>query len=455
MMLLKKYIPTKTITVRPNDKPFMNNKIRNKIRQPNRIHYKAKTTNNPDHWKKFREIRNEVIDLVRKAKDEYKNKLTSELLNKDIPPGKWWRIAKSISNFTKARDPPPFLEHDGQICIHPSNKVEILNTHFSNIANIDNEPVISDNVTPLPCHLNEFIITEQEILDQLKILNVNKPAGPDGVSPRLLKDIAYSISKPLTKFFNMSLSIKQVPLLWKIAHVSPIFKGKGNPHSPQNYRPISVTSIVCKIMKKILFKHLFNYMKTNNILSKCQSGFQPNDSTVNQPIEIYHNIISNMDRGRDVRFVFCDVSKAFDKVWHKGLLFKLKLTGVNKQLISWIESYLSDRQQKVVSEGFSSTLKGIKAGVPQGSVLDPFLFLVYINDIVNDINNDIRLFADDTSLFVVVENDHAAAATSLTDDLNVISNWAKKNGQFNLILKKQKILYLVEGTGSTHLYILD
>ena len=129
---------------------------------------------------------------------------------------------------------------------------------------------------------------------------------------------------------------------------------------------------------------------------------------------------------------FCDVSKAFDKVWHKGLLFKLKLTGVNKQLISWIESYLSDRQQKVISEGFSSTLKGIKAGGPQGSVLGPFLFLVYINDIVNDINNDIRLFADDTSLFVVVENDHAAAATSLTDDMNVISNSAKKWAiQFN------------------------
>ena len=118
--------------------------------------------------------------------------------------GKWWRIAKSISNFTKARDPPPFLEHDGQICIHSSDvKAEILNTHFSNIVNIDSEPVISDNVAPLPCHLNEFIITEQEILDQLKFLNVNKPTGPNGVSPRLLKDIAYSISKPLTKFVNI------------------------------------------------------------------------------------------------------------------------------------------------------------------------------------------------------------------------------------------------------------
>ena len=122
-----------------------------------------------------------------------------------------------------------------------------------------------------------------------------------------------------------------------------------------------------------------------------------------------------MDKGIDIRFVFCDVSKAFDKGWHKGLLFKFKLTGVNEQLISWIESYLSDRQQKVVSEGFSSTIKGINAGVfPKGLFCTHSLFPVYVNDIMNDINK-----------FVVVENDHAAAATSLTDDLNVISNWAK------------------------------
>ena len=139
-----------------------------------------------------------------------------------------------------------------------------------------------------------------------------------------------------------------------------------------------------------------------------------------------------MDSGRDVRFVFCDVSRAFDKVWHKGLLFKLKQSGINDQLLSWIESYLSDRQQKVVSEGFSSTLRSIHAGVPQGSVLGPFLFLIYINDIVNDISNDIRLFADDTSLFVIVDDDPAVAAASLTNDMDVISNWAKSWAvQFN------------------------
>ncbi|CAG2239657.1 unnamed protein product [Mytilus edulis] len=209
---VNRYIPTKTITVRPNDKPFMNNLIRNKIRHRNRIHHKAKTSNNPDHWKKFREIRNEIISLVRKAKDDYKCKLTSQLIDKNIPPGKWWRIAKSVSNFTKNRDSPPFLEHDGQIFIHPLDKSEILNNHFADIANIDIEPEIPDNNEPPPCHLNKFVITEKEILDQLKILNVNKPAGPDGISPRILKEVASFISKPLTKLFNMSLSVKQVPL---------------------------------------------------------------------------------------------------------------------------------------------------------------------------------------------------------------------------------------------------
>ncbi|CAG2226758.1 unnamed protein product [Mytilus edulis] len=209
---VNRYIPTKTITVRPNDKPFMNNLIRNKIRHRNRIHHKAKTSNNPDHWKKFREIRNEIISLVRKAKDDYKCKLTSQLIDKNIPPGKWWRIAKSVSNFTKNRDSPPFLEHDGQIFIHPLDKSEILNNHFADIANIDIEPEIPDNNEPPPCHLNKFVITEKEILDQLKILNVNKPAGPDGISPRILKEVASFISKPLTKLFNMSLSVKQLEI---------------------------------------------------------------------------------------------------------------------------------------------------------------------------------------------------------------------------------------------------
>ncbi|VDI01051.1 Hypothetical predicted protein [Mytilus galloprovincialis] len=186
---VNKYIPTKVVTIRPADKPFMNSTIRRKMRQRNRIHYKAKNTNNCIHWQKFRELRNEVIDLVRQSKEQYKQKLTKEITDKNIPPGKWWRIVKSISKLSKSREPTPFLKSEGQIFLHPVNKAELLNSHFSNISKIDVEPELPNNVPDPPFKMEEIIITEEEVLDQLKNLNCNKPSGPDGVSPRILKEI--------------------------------------------------------------------------------------------------------------------------------------------------------------------------------------------------------------------------------------------------------------------------
>ena len=162
-------------------------------------------------------------------------------------------------------------------------------------------------------------------------------------------------------------------------------------------------------------------------LAKYQSGFQTNDFTVNQLVEIYNTIILNIDKGiKDIRFVFCDITKAFDRVWHNGLLFKLKHYGVAGNILSWIEHYLTDRKQKVVVKGFSSSFKSINAGVPQGSVLGPFLFLLYINDISNGLANSIRLFADDTTLYATVECDIKNVTSSLNDDLEKIIVWSNK-----------------------------
>ena len=166
-------------------------------------------------------------------------------------------------------------------------------------------------------------------------------------------------------------------------------------------------------------------MNDNNVIYKYQSGFQPGDSTVNQLVDIYNTIISSLDKGKDVRFIFCDISKAFDKVWHKGLLSKLKTYGVSGNILGWIENYLCDRQQKVVIDGFSSNHETVNAGVPQGSVLGPFLFLLYINDICDDLVNNIRLFANDTSLYAIVENGTTNVAQSLTNDLDLVDKWSK------------------------------
>ena len=185
------------------------------------------------------------------------------------------------------------------------------------ISTTENEKEITENLELPNFTLNSILITEQDVKDQLNNLNSKKPGGPDEIMPKLLKIFNTNLIIPLTLLFNRSLQLGQVPNQWKLANVSAIFKGKGSPDDPSNYRPISITSCIGKILEKIIFKYIYNYLQENDILTKFQSGFRPKDSTVNQLLEIYHTIIENLDKGKDIKFIFCDVSKAFDKVWHR------------------------------------------------------------------------------------------------------------------------------------------
>ena len=157
-------------------------------------------------------------------------------------------------------------------------------------------------------------------------------------------------------------------------------------------------------MEKAIFKHVFNFFRDNLLLSAHQSGFIPGDSTVNQLLSLYHELCLAVDLQKEVRIVFLDISKAFDRVWHAGLLYKLERNGISGSLLNWIRNYLSNRQQRVVINGQSSEWGTINAGVPQGSVLGPLLFLIFINDIVDIVRSNIKLFADDASLFLSVDN---------------------------------------------------
>ena len=154
-----------------------------------------------------------------------------------------------------------------------------------------------------------------------------------------------------------------------------------------------------------------------------QSGFLPGDSTVNQLTFLYNTFCQALNSGKEVRAVFCDISKAFDHVWHVGLLHKLKASDVTREILDWFKHYLSDRKQRVVLPGAISDWVFIRAGVSQGSILGPLLFLIYINDIVTDIGSNIRLFADDTSLYIVVD-DPVTATNCINTNFDKISRWA-------------------------------
>ena len=202
--------------------------------------------------------------------------------------------------------------------------------------------------------------------------------------------------------------------------VCAIYK-KGDMSSVSNYRPISLLSCLEKVAERAVFKHLYNHLHENSILTPLQSGFIPGDSPTNQLTYLYDTFSHALDSGKEIRVVFCDISKAFDRVWHQGILLKLQAAGVTGNLLSWFRSYLSNRRQKVVLPGASSTWNFIFAGVPQGSILGPLLFLLYINDIVKNMGSNIRLFADDTRIFIIVENP-ISAAQLLNSDLEKSSN---------------------------------
>jgi hypothetical protein len=241
----------------------------------------------------------------------------------------------------------------------------------------------------------------------------------------LIKEGRIGIVKILTKIFNKSLQLSKFPAIWKKANVLPIYK-KAEKFITSNYRPVSLLSILAKVFEKIVFKYLFNYFRDHFLISIWQSGFIPGSSTITQFTEIYHQFCKAVNNGKEIRVVFLDISKAFDRVWHRGLLHKLKKCGISGRLLEWLRDYLTDRQQRVMINGEYTEWGKIEAGVPQGSVLGPLLFLIFINDITYVVNHcKIRLFADDTCLFIEVDDPHTCAQ-ELNHDLEKLNAWSKQ-----------------------------
>ena len=413
-------IPNKVITVRPNDTPWYSNELRVFKRKVQRFYQKFKKNKNEIRWEAYRKARNEYQSKLDKAEIEYKLSL-SESLSESRNSKSWWKTVKNLLG--KGGDTSyPSLNLNNAMITDNHEKAQAFNTFFLSHSNIDLSSAQLPETDDVPARLVDIQTTEQEVSDLIKCIDTTKATGPDGISPKLLHEAGDAIVPSLTKLLNLSLSSAKIPLCWKTANVLPLFK-KGDKTDINNYRPVSLLSSVSKILERVVFKHTYNYIKDNALISSNQSGFKPGDSTVNQLTFLYHTFCEALDNKKDVKVVFCDISKAFDRVWHDGLLFKMKKFGINGNILKWFKDYLYDRHQRVIIRGQASDLGLIKAGVPQGSVLGPLLFLIYINDIADLTKCNIKLFADDTILYINVD-DPIDAVNSLNTDLKCIEEWA-------------------------------
>jgi hypothetical protein len=415
-------IPSKMLK-QSSDPPWYNKNIRYLKKQTRILHAKFKKTRLQPDYEKYREARTNLNREKRERETTFLSENLDTMLKESQK--RFWSYVKFKTKGQHSAV-PTLKSKSGELYSDPVEKANLLNNHFQTVFTPHQDDTLPNfsSRTDATLSLTDITLTKVGIVNLIKKLNPHKSPGPDQISPKLLLLIPEEISDYLILIFNKCTQLHDIPKPWKSANITPVFK-KGNKSDPTNYRPISLTSILCKMFEHIITSKLANFLEQNNLFNNDQFGFRKNRSCELQLLRVIQDLSLILDNKEEADLVFLDFSKAFDKVPHVLLLHKLKSYGLQPDMISLIRSFLLDRKQTVVLDGWSSEPADVTSGVPQGSVLGPILFLIYINDLPDKIKSKCRLFADDSLLYrkITSKEDISQLQKDLDEVLQWCNNW--------------------------------
>ena len=355
----------------------------------------------------------------------------------------FFSYAKSLSKVKSTIN--MLYDKDRVITTDDKAMADILQEQFVSVFSNPLDPDVKDpefgNSIPQGSTLSfsQCILSCESIVAAINEIPNDSAPGPDGIPVVLLKNCAAELAVPIKAIWSESILLQTVPKFYKQTCVSPLYKSKGSRAEAINYRPIALTSHIMKIYERILRLHMVNFIEDNNMLCNGQHGFRAGRSCLTQLLCHFDEIMQGLTNGCDTDAIYLDFAKAFDKVDHRLLLLKLKQYGFGEDITNWISSFLSDRSQNVVVNGQTSYLAKIISGVPQGTVLGPLLFILFVNDMHWCVKHStIRLFADDTRLLKRISS--SDDVNLLQSDLESVINWAKEN---NMTLHEDKFEYIV------------
>ena len=394
-------------------------------------------------YQKYIEKRNEAKRQIRLAVKEHEKKISKE--SKTNCKGFWKYVNNKLKRNTGISN---LKTSDGKATENDKEKADLLNSFFSSVFTKENTTNIPDlNHRNNEQFICDLIITREAVEEKLSRLDPHKSMGPDKIPAFLLKSLSKELSLPLCIIFNKSISEGKLPQDWKKAEVTAIFK-KGNKTDPGNYRPVSLTSIICKVLESFIRDQIQDYMEKNNFITSCQHGFRKHRSCVTQLLEVMNDLTNFHENSDSIDIIYMDFAKAFDSVPHKRLINKLKSYGIEGNILNWISDFLNNRSQTVKVNNALSDPAPVVSGIPQGSILGPLLFIIFINDLPDCVQSICKIFADDTKVY----NSHKNYSI-LQNDLYKLLDWARE-WDLNFNLSKCHVLHMGK-RNNKNVYYMD